>query len=111
MPRPKQPKKQQKRNLKEFIEGYDKQILYGALETFKTSTGWDVLRAFLQQRQREFEVAALDLIRSNGHTQDAAYASGYAMAIDDLLNRDINELEGIVLGQSGVIEAPMPEDN
>src|SRR2546430_658224 len=112
MPRGKQlkSKKTPSLTLEKFVSDYDQQSLLGALNSLQDSMAWELLSSFLAKKQREFEVAALDLVRQNQYTHTAAHASGYAQALDDLIHRTIPEFKDLLLGRTGVIETPMPND-
>ena len=64
MPKAKQPVKTPP-TFKEYLGQFEPNVLQGAVVQLEGSIGWSLLRAFLKQRQREFEVASLDL---SGHT-------------------------------------------
>jgi hypothetical protein len=104
MPRKKSPKIKQ--SLKDFVESYDYRTLMGMLNTFQTSEGWEVFKSYIRLKQREMEVAALDLIKHDGHDKMAAHASGYAQALEDLTERMMPGLIDLILGKTAVIENP-----
>ena len=106
----KQPEKKQKTLLlNEFLDTYSAESLRGALLTFEASTGWQLLQAYIDTVQRRYEVDSLDLI-GKGDTAPAAYASGYAKALDELKTSFVAGLHQTILGKSQVIENDRPEE-
>lgn len=107
MPKLKQPSKTKSQTLKDFLDTYDLQTLYAAIQSFE-GLGWELMKAYSMTVQRRYEVDALDLI-GKGETSQAAYASGYAKALDDL--KDFTEgLRQTILGKSQLVENPPPEE-
>ena len=105
------PKKAKKTDLKEFLEGYDYKVLHGAINGLQDGMAWDLLSAFLRAKQRQYEIASLDLVRHGSETHAAAHASGYAQALEDTADHLIPELINVILGRNGVVEDPRPEEN
>lgn len=97
-------------SLSEFLANYDYQTLHAATVGLQDSFAWDLLKAYLKVRQREFEIAALDLAGHSNMHSEAAKASGYAQGMEDL-PKLVDELREFVLGRSKVVEDPRPEDN
>jgi hypothetical protein len=96
--------------LQEFLRQYDPVTLNGVLRSFDSGTGWGVMKAYIKQVQRTYEVDALDLMNKDNQVQAAAYASGYAKALDDMSEKFIEELNDLVLGNTQALETPRPED-
>jgi hypothetical protein len=98
------------RTFKEFLENYDSKTLQSAVIQLEASIGWELLKAFLKQRQREFEIASLDLAGHTGKSQEAAKASGYAQACEDTSDQFMQELVNVVNGIDGYVEGPTREE-
>lgn len=109
MPKRKQQRNKTKNSLDDFLNTYPIETLRGAVLTFEGSTGWEIMKAYIDTVQRRYEVDALDLI-GKGDTSPAAYASGYAKALDELKNGFIEGLHQTILGRSQVVEIPRPEE-
>lgn len=107
MPRP---KKNKKTTIEEFFHNYDTPSLVAILGTLPGNVAWELLSAFLSQRQREFEVAALDLACNDGNSLRAAKASGYACALEEVVNKLIPQFIEQLKGFNGQIESPRPEE-
>lgn len=105
------PKKKlnQSPRLEDYLNTYDSKALKGAIHELQNSMAWDLLKSYLHVRQRWFEVAALDLIRHNGHEQEAAHASGYAQANQELIESVIPELLQRISGTPEVVNPGVPE--
>jgi hypothetical protein len=97
--------------LKEYLDQYDSVTLIAIINAMEDSRAWDVFRAYIKLRQREFEVVALDLMNKDTMVQSAAYASGYAKALDDVSEDLIKQLKDFSLGVSPVVETPRPEES
>lgn len=97
-------------SLSQLLHEFDPIQLNGALRGLESSVGWKVFQAYTRIKQREFEIAALDLVRSNSHTHAAAHSSGYAQALDDMANKFLEALNDLVLGKNQVTENPPPEE-
>lgn len=111
MPRRKQLQKQSPKTLKDFVQGYDSKSLTAVMETLHNSLAWEMFSAYLRVRQREFEVASLDLVGHSDRHQEAAKASGYALALEDTSERLIPEFIRFVSGYTGVVEEARPTEN
>lgn len=96
--------------IKQFLDSYDYKTLQGALSTIHNSFAWELLRSYFKLKQREFEVASLDLVTKNSMTQSAAHASGYAQGMEDAADKLIPEFLDLISGNTGVVENPRPED-
>lgn len=96
---------------KEYLEQFEPTVVQGAIIQLEGSIAWSLLQAFLRQRQKEFEVAALDLMGHSGKSQEAAKASGYAQACEDTANQFMQELQDIAAGRTGLVEGPVREQN
>ncbi len=94
---------------KEYLEQFEPTVLQGAVLQLEGSIAWSLLQAFLRQRQREFEVASLDLMGHTGKSVEAAKASGYAQACEDTANQFMNELTNLIARRDGFIEGPVRE--
>lgn len=103
------PQNNPNRSLNDFLAGYNSVTLIGLIETFENGDAWNIFRAYLKLRQREFEVASLDLV-SKGQTHPAAHASGYAQGIEDVADKLMGEMKKFVLNESPVVESPRPEE-
>lgn len=95
---------------KEFLEKYDPKTLQSAVIQLNSSIGWELLRSFLRQRQREFEIASLDLTGHTGKNQESAKASGYAQACEDTAEQFMQDLVNVVNGIDGYVEGPAREE-
>lgn len=98
-----------KANLQEFLNTYDAVTLQSALTSFESSLGWELLKAYSAHIQRRYEIDALDLVGRHNLNQQAAYASGYAKACEDIQSF-MEGLRNTILGVSQVIETPRPEE-
>lgn len=107
----KQPSKIVLPTLKDYLNTYDSVTLIALINAMEDSRAWDIFRAYIKLRQREFEVAALDLMNKDSMVQSAAYASGYAKALDDVSEDLIKQLKDFSLGVSPVVETPRPEES
>lgn len=101
--------KTQQNSLESFLNTYPIETLRGSLLAFEGSTGWELLKAYIDTVQRRYEVDALDLI-AKGDTSPAAYASGYAKCLEELKYKFIEGLHQTILGRSQVVEVPRPEE-
>lgn len=97
--------------LKDHLEQYDGASLKAMLQELQNSHSWEVFAAFLSIRQREFEIAALDLACKHNMQPEAAKASGYAQGLEDVVNVLIPELKNLVIGYTGVVENPRPVED
>lgn len=95
---------------KEFLDKFEPRVLQGAVSSLEGSIAWELMRAFLIQRQREFEIASLDLAGHTGKSQESAKASGYAQACEDMANQFMADLVNSVNGIDGFVEGPVRED-
>ncbi len=95
---------------KAYLEQFDSKVLVGAISQLEGSIAWSLLQAFLRQRQREFEIASLDLMGHSGKAQEAAKASGYAQACEDTANHFMQELMDATAGRDGFVEGPVREE-
>lgn len=96
--------------LSEYLATYDSPAVRAALQSMEGSLAWDIFRAYLKVRQREFEVAALDLLCHTGMHQEAAKASGYAQGMEEVATTLMDEFRKLLNGDSGVVEDPMPSE-
>ena len=107
--RKKQPSQTSNLSLQEYLNTYSSVELVGILSSFETTPAWHIICSYLALKQREFEVASLDLV-SKGQTHPAAHASGYAQAVEDIKNTTIQTLQNLIVGKSQAIENPRMED-
>lgn len=89
---------------KEHLEKFEPSSLQGAVVQLDGSLAWDLMKSFLKLRQREFEVASLDLAGHTGKSHEAAKASGYAQACEDVSEKFMQDLVNAVNGLTGVVE-------
>ncbi len=94
---------------KEYLEKFDPTVLQSAVLQLNDSIAWSLMKAFLKQRQREFEVASLDLAGHSGKSHESAKASGYAQACEDTADHFMQDLVDIVNGINGLVEGPSRE--
>lgn len=99
------------KTLKEFLQGYDSKAITGVMETMHNSLAWEMFSAYLRVRQREFEVASLDMVGHSNRLQESAKASGYAQGMEDVSDKLIPEFIKFVSGFTGVVEQARPEEN
>lgn len=92
------------KTFKEYLDSYPGTTLQSAVIQLNDSIGWGMLQAFVKLRQREFEVAALDLVKHSNHTQAAAHASGYAQACEDIAEKFMQQMVNHVAGKDGYVE-------
>lgn len=95
--------------LETYLNAYDSDSLSAMITSMGDSLAWQIFSAYLRKRQREFEVAALDLSCQDGHTLRGAKASGIACGLEEVADKLIPEFINYVKGQTGVIETPRPE--
>src|SRR5260370_106430 len=95
---------------KQYLEQFEPTVLQGAVIQLEGAICWALLQAFLKQRQREFEIASLDLMGHSGKSQEAAKASGYAQACEDTADRFMQELTNCIAGRTGLVEGPDREE-
>lgn len=105
-----QKSKEESISLEEYINNYDRKSLIAAAQTIQNSFAWNLLKAFLKLKQREMEVASLDLVGQDGNSYRAAKASGIALGFEEVSDKLIPELIDLILGNNGVVEDPRPED-
>lgn len=91
---------------KDFLEKFEPTALQAAVGQLEGSISWELMRAFLRTNQRLYEVAALDLVKHSGKSHEAANASGYAQACEDVADRFMQDLKDSVNGKSALIEGP-----
>ncbi len=105
-------KKPQSQNLSlnDYLAQYDNPTLQVILQSFETTVAWEVFKAYLKIRQREFEVASLDLVKY-GKTHEASNASGYAQGLSDVSESLIQEFKLALSGRSPVVEDVRPEES
>ena len=105
----KKPKTTRKtKTLEGFITGYDSTNLVGALQSLENSLAWEVYKAYCANVQRQYEVAALDLMARE--EKGASYASGYAKCAEDMANSFMDGLKKTVLNVNPVIETVRTEE-
>lgn len=97
-------------SLAEHLNKYESTVLQKALEEMDRSLFWDVFRAFLKVRQREFEIASLDFAGHTGRNQEAAKASGYAQGLEDVAENLMGEMRKFLQGNNGVVEDNPPAE-
>lgn len=97
-------------NLSTFLNSYSAVSLQSALNTLETSEGWELFKSYAKVVQRRYEIDALDMIPKSDQVQAAAYASGYAKAVEELIEAFIPGLRETILGKSGVVENSRPEE-
>lgn len=105
----KQPRKQAVKNsltFQDYLAKFDPKTLQSAVAQLNDSIGWELVRSYLKLRQREFEVASLDLTGHTGKIQEAAKASGYAQACEDVAETFLQQLVDSVAGKDGLVEGP-----
>jgi hypothetical protein len=95
---------------KELLEKYDSKQLQAAVVGLNDSLPWDLMKAFLKIRQREFEIASLDLVGHSGKSHEAAKASGYAQACEDMSEKFMQDLVNVVNGLNGLVEGAEREE-
>jgi len=105
MPRPKK-----HLSLTDHLNKYESSVLIKASEEMERSLFWDVFRSFLKVRQREFEVASLDLAGHTGKQHEAAKASGYAQGVEDVADNLMGEMRKLLSGDNGVVQEPPPQE-
>lgn len=110
MPKPRKTKPQTNLSLEDYLKTYDYKTLSAAINGLNDSLAWNMMRGYLKLRQREFEIAALDLAGHTGRTQEAAKASGYAQGLEDTADNFMQQLIDMVYGKTGVVEDPRPEE-
>lgn len=93
----------------EYLAKYPGTTLQSAAVQINDSIGWALLQSYIRLRQREFEIAALDLIKHNNQVQSAAHASGYAQACEDISERFMQQLVDGIAGKNGLVEGSVPE--
>lgn len=96
---------------KDYLEKFETTALQSAVTQLEGSIAWAVMQAFLKQRQREFEIASLDLAGHTGKSHEAAKASGYAQACEDTADHFMQELINAVNRVDGFVEGPAREEN
>ncbi len=96
--------------IEEFLRNYEPRVLAGALQSLESSMGWEVFKAFLKAKQREYEVAALDLTCYTGKQAEAAKASGIACGLEEAATAYMVEFVNRLNGATGVVESPREED-
>lgn len=96
--------------LQEHLSKYDTKVLQGALQQLEDSLFWDIFKAYLKHRQREFEVASLDLACHTNMQAEAAKASGIACALEEVADKYCTDLHQLLSGYTGVVENPSPEE-
>lgn len=96
-------------NLADHLSKYEPTVLQKALEEMDRSLFWEVFQSYLKVRQREFEIASLDLVGHTGKAQEAAKASGYSQALEDVADRLMDEMRKFLRGDNGIVEDPTPE--
>ncbi len=96
---------------KEFLDKFDAKTLHGAVASLDGSIAWELMRAFLKLNQRSFEIASLDLVGHTGKECEAAKASGYAQACEDVSDKFMQDLANAVAGKDGYVEGPVREEN
>lgn len=95
---------------KDFLEKFDSKTLQGAVIQLEGSIAWELMRAFLKLKQREFEIASLDLAGHTGKASESAKASGYAQACEDMSDQYMQDLVNVVNGLDGYVEGPTREE-
>lgn len=107
----KQPQPQiNQKQLKDFLENYDRAALIGALNTLENNTAWDLFKSYAHYVQRTYEVEALDKIGIDGQDKRAAYASGYAKCAEDMPEDFLKGLVNTLRNVNPVIENVRPEE-
>lgn len=96
---------------KEYLDKFEPTVLQGAVVQLEGSIAWQLMTAFLKLRQRQFEVASLDFAGHSGKSSEAAKASGYALACEDVANTFMQELIDSVEGKDGLVEGPEREED
>ena len=91
---------------KEYLDKFDSKTLQGAVASLDGSIAWELMRSFLKLRQREFEIASLDFTGHSGKSQEAAKASGYAQACEDVADGFMTDLANVLAGRDGLVEGP-----
>ncbi len=100
--------KKQTKTLEGFITGYDSTNLVGALQSLEDSMAWEVFKSYCANVQRQYEVAALDLMARE--EKGSSYASGYAKCAEDMANQFMEGLKKTVLNVNPVIETVRVEE-
>lgn len=96
--------------LDEFLRKYDAGTVAAILNSFESSPAWELFKVYVMTRQREFEVASLDMVKY-GKSHEAAFASGYSAALNDVTSTMIKALKDLAYGTNPVIENPRPEES
>ncbi len=91
-----------------YITGYDSSNLVGALQSLEDSLAWEVFQAYCANVQRQYEVAALDLMARE--EKGSSYASGYAKCAEDMALQFMEGLKKTVLNVNPVIETVRTEE-
>lgn len=97
-------------SLKDHIANYPTTTLISACEEMQHSIFWDIFASFLRLKQREYEVAALDLACHSSTHAEAAKASGLALAHAEIADKYMDDMREILKGRTGVFEDEIPED-
>jgi hypothetical protein len=95
-------------SLKDYLGTYSVETITGAASILENSLVWDIFRSYLRLRQREFEVAALDLMNKDKMIQSAAYASGYAKGVEDVAETLMTEFKNLVMQKDTVVRNDPP---
>ena len=95
---------------KEYLDGFESTVLQTAVVQLNDTIAWELLKSYLKLRQREFEIASLDLVKHNGQIQAAAHASGYAQACEDVAEKFLQQLVNAAAGKNGLVEGPARDE-
>lgn len=94
---------------KEYLAKFEPRVLQGAVAGLNGSIAWELMKAFIKLRQREFEIASLDLAGHSGKSSESAKASGYALACEDVADQFMNDLTNSIAGINGYVEGEVRE--
>ena len=111
MPKQKKPISLPKKiSIEDHLTHYDSTTLIKVMSEFDGGIGWEVYKSFLKRKQRESEITCLYKVAQPNGVAEAAYASGYAKAMDDVTEGFISELVQLIKGDTPVVEIPRSEE-
>lgn len=105
MPRPKK-----RLSLQDHLSNYENKVLIKAAEEMEHSLFWPIFASFLRLKQREYEVAALDMVCHSSTQVEASKASGLALAHAEIADKYMENFRELLKGATGVYEDQRPQD-
>ena len=94
----------QTEGFQDTLNKYDATSLLGALNSFETSLGWELFKAFVYYQASVHGTMSNVMIQQTGKTMEACAAGAKAEVLREVLDQFMSQLRDKVVGKDGVVD-------